>query len=189
MSAKAGHVTGVISAAALSFIVHEPSGIIARSSAMSLSASRFSQAHHRRLGAVLAEARLGQEDRGAVAARVALRRVGHLEPVGVDAEQRGGHGADLVGGRRLVERHADAALVEGTQVEARVEQSRRRGIARVVAPELDLERVERRLAHDVEPARAQGRCERVDAGAHPPRDAREPVGAVVARVQRRHDRE
>jgi hypothetical protein len=33
-------LTGIISAAALSFIVHEPSGIIARSSARSLSASR-----------------------------------------------------------------------------------------------------------------------------------------------------
>jgi hypothetical protein len=38
--ANSRHVTGIISAVALSFIVHEPSGIIARSSAMSRSASR-----------------------------------------------------------------------------------------------------------------------------------------------------
>ena len=38
--ANSGQVTGSISAAALSFIVHEPSGIIDRSSAMSKSASR-----------------------------------------------------------------------------------------------------------------------------------------------------
>jgi hypothetical protein len=35
-----GHVTGIISVVALSFIVHDPSGIIVRSSARSLSASR-----------------------------------------------------------------------------------------------------------------------------------------------------
>ena len=34
--ANSGHVTGIISAAALSFIVHEPSGIIEVSSPMSL---------------------------------------------------------------------------------------------------------------------------------------------------------
>ena len=38
--ANSGHVIASISAAALSFIVHEPSGIIERSSAMSRSASR-----------------------------------------------------------------------------------------------------------------------------------------------------
>ncbi len=37
--ANSGQVTGIISAVALSFIVHEPSGIIVRSSARSLSAS------------------------------------------------------------------------------------------------------------------------------------------------------
>ena len=40
MSANSGQVTGSISVVALSFIVHEPSGIIARSSATSLSARR-----------------------------------------------------------------------------------------------------------------------------------------------------
>ena len=40
MLAKPGHVIGSISAVALSFIVHEPSGIIDRSRATSLSASR-----------------------------------------------------------------------------------------------------------------------------------------------------
>ena len=38
--ANSGQLTGSISAAALSFIVHEPSGIIDRSRAMSKSASR-----------------------------------------------------------------------------------------------------------------------------------------------------
>ena len=37
--ANSGHVIGTISAVALSFIVHEPSGIIVRSSARSRSAS------------------------------------------------------------------------------------------------------------------------------------------------------
>jgi hypothetical protein len=39
MCANSGHATGIISLVALSFIVHEPSGIIERSSATSLSAS------------------------------------------------------------------------------------------------------------------------------------------------------
>ncbi len=39
MLANSGQVTGIISLVALSFIVHEPSGIIVRSSARSLSAS------------------------------------------------------------------------------------------------------------------------------------------------------
>jgi len=38
--ANSGQVTGIISLVAFSFIVHEPSGIMERSSAMSLSASR-----------------------------------------------------------------------------------------------------------------------------------------------------
>ena len=40
MRPNSGHVIGIISAVALSFIVHEPSGIIVRSSARSRSASR-----------------------------------------------------------------------------------------------------------------------------------------------------
>jgi len=39
MFANSGQVTGIISLVALSFIVHEPSGIIVRSIARSLSAS------------------------------------------------------------------------------------------------------------------------------------------------------
>ena len=41
MSAKPGQVIGIISAVAFSFIVQEPSGIMLRLSAMSLSSSRF----------------------------------------------------------------------------------------------------------------------------------------------------
>ena len=40
MSANSGQVMGAISAAALSFMVHEPSGIMERSSATSLSDRR-----------------------------------------------------------------------------------------------------------------------------------------------------
>ena len=40
MFANSGHVTGSISVVAFSFMVQEPSGIIARSSATSMSARR-----------------------------------------------------------------------------------------------------------------------------------------------------
>ena len=73
-SANSGQVIGSISAAALSFIVHEPSGIIVRSSARSASASRRSQRISEVSRAVLVEHRVRQVLAGRGAARPAARR-------------------------------------------------------------------------------------------------------------------
>ena len=62
---NSGHVTGIISDVALSFIVHEPSGIIARSSAMSRSAQPAQVAQHLRFGVVAVERRMREERRPA----------------------------------------------------------------------------------------------------------------------------
>ena len=61
MSANPGRPTGSISVVALSFMVHEPSGIIPRSRAKSRSDNSPQVAQHRRLGVVLGEDRVSQD--------------------------------------------------------------------------------------------------------------------------------
>ena len=62
-TANSGQVSGIISVVAFSFMVQEPSGIIARSSARSRSAELAHVAQHLGLGAMRVEHRMGEEAR------------------------------------------------------------------------------------------------------------------------------
>ncbi len=100
--ATSGQLTGIISAAALSFMVHEPSGIIARSSARSLVGELAQEAHHVGLGAVLVEHGLCHEAVAAAASgQAAFGLSGHL------GAEKDGERRQIVLGRGLVEGDAD----------------------------------------------------------------------------------
>ena len=108
MAANSGHVIGIISVVALSFIVHDPSGIIVRSSARSRSASvrRYrsicvSEWYLWNTGCV----RISDVRRSAVRER-GVDVAGPL--AAVDAE-RAPDAVHDVGGRGLVERDADVS--------------------------------------------------------------------------------
>ena len=75
---NSGQVSGIISAVALSFMVQEPSGIIARSSARSRSRELAHVAQQLGLGAVGVEHRMGQERAWRVSVRPAAPRARRL---------------------------------------------------------------------------------------------------------------
>ena len=83
MSANSGQVTGSISVVALSFIVHEPSGIMPAVQRVVLVGQAAQVAQHRGLGAVRVEDRVGQELAGAA-------QPGRARPIGVAAGRSSG---------------------------------------------------------------------------------------------------
>ena len=122
MSANSGHVIGTISEVALSFIVHDPSGIIVRSSARSRSAEATQVAQHLVLAVVAIEDRLGEEvvgspagDGEAVGDLVELCRLDRRAAEGTD--DRG----DVTDGGGLVERDGHGRVVDAPDVEAGTE--------------------------------------------------------------------
>ena len=117
MRPNSGHVTGTISAVALSFIVHDPSGIIVRSSARSRSASRrryrsiwCSERYRWNAGCV----RYSDVRRNAPGSQ--SRR--HRRRVDVRRRTTAHTAATIVRRRGLVERDAEGVGVDFAQVDA-----------------------------------------------------------------------
>ena len=120
-----GHVIGSISVVPLSFIVHEPSGIIVRSSARSWSARRRSSRSIAvsewsvREGGVLEERRRPRQG-----GRQAVGGVGAVG--GRRAAEGGEHGGEVGRGRRLVAGDADVVGVDEAEAAPRRRRRRRR---------------------------------------------------------------
>ena len=113
-------VTGYISLAALSFIVHEPSGIIEVSSPMSLRSRLLHVAHHLGLGMMRVEDRMRQDTATCAAAPAGMTLARAARATRADRSGRllprdAGEDADDVAARpsvvdRFVERDADAVV-------------------------------------------------------------------------------
>ncbi|GAA3420666.1 hypothetical protein GCM10018952_64650 [Streptosporangium vulgare] len=170
---------GSISVVALSFMVQEPSGIIDRSSAMSLVLEPAQVAQHRRLGAVAVEDRVGQ-----VVADPGQRGGQRVVRGGVEVGEHGA--ADLEGGQDLLQVEELGPLVAGDAHVVGVDQAQ---VHPVVAGRGDDLRgpaghpgehgVEEGVVHDLDAALAQalGEHDGVPVGA--PADPAQALGAVV----------
>ena len=167
---NSGHVTGIISAVALSFIVHEPSGIMARSSAMSLSARRrryrsisVSEWYRWNVGCVRkSDVRRRSAGIASFSGQVQIvdRR---LDPECLpDA-------LDDVSGRRLVERDAERVVVDVAQVEAEPARARRELVT--LARHSDRQRVEEGVVRDLDTTSLEARREDRRESMHARRDA------------------
>ena len=188
--ANSGQVIAAISVAALSFIVHEPSGIIVRSSARSLSDERAQVAQHRRLRAVRGEDRVGQVRRAA--AQVGRQRVAAVVVQrGVVDRRPRRHSATA---RRIVRR---GGLVAGDRDRVGVDQAQ---VDPALAPPRRPPRRPGRARRRVrvskkcsctrsQAAGAQPAGQRVGAAVHPRRDRGQALGPVVDGVGAGHDGE
>jgi hypothetical protein len=170
---------GIISAAALSFIVHEPRGIIVRSRARSEAAQ---VAQHFVFAVVAVEHRLVQDRITAPIGEPDDDRCCVASALGHGCAEQREHTMHHLGRGGLVEADAHVAIVDASQVEAcgACRGEHRVGIA------LDGERVEPRLVHQRAAGTAQPGGNRGSQAVHPFGDASQAVGTVPAGVHPGH---